>query len=551
MMPESRPAGEFTLENLETAFAAALGGETGNSSRTGFLARVLEDFRPGELAGVSLADLAEVLAAFWRFGEGRRGPEPTARLTRAVGDGGRELSFDVLEIVQPDAPFLVDSVMGEVSEAGADVKAMFHPIVDDGGGRVSMIQVWLAPVGEERRAGLMERVLAAVADVHAAVNDFPAMLQLLGHTIEDLESAAPGLAKSLGAEAIAEDLAFLRWIDSGHFVFLGARVYDYPRETDGSYAAGEPTYDHAKGLGVLRDPGRLVLRRSSEPSVLASSLRWRTEVAAPVVVAKANLRSRVHRRAHMDYVGIRRHGPAGEPLGETRFVGLFTAQAYEEPAREIPLLRRKIDQVMAEAGFAKGSHNAVRLAYILETYPRDELFQVTTKELLSTSLDILHLLDRPKVKLFIRRDPYDRFVSILLYAPRERYDERLLERAGALFAEAFGGHVSACVPSYSDDPLSRIHYIIGVPPDGYVDADPALLEAEASRIARTWADDFETAVRSAVTDTPSAARLIGAYRGAFPVGYRDRYDGAEALLDASEIEALGDDGAISVRAFRT
>jgi glutamate dehydrogenase len=547
MTLETLPAREFTPENLESAFDSVLGPP--NAAQRAFLSGVLKDHRAGELDDVSPADLAEVLARFWRFGEERQGEAPIVRLTRATGQGGRDLGLDVLEIVQPDAPFLVDSVMGEVGEAGADVKAMFHPVVESASGRVSMIQVWLSPVGDERRAGLIERVLAAMADVHAAVSDFPAMLKLLGHTIEDLERAAPALAQSLGSETVAEDLAFLRWIDSGHFVFLGARVYDYPRGGDGAYAAEEPTYDQTKGLGILRDPGQLVLRRSSEPSVLASSLRWRTEVAAPVVVAKANLRSRVHRRAHMDYVGVRRHGPAGEPVGETRFVGLFTAQAYEEPAREIPLLRRKIDQVMAEAGFPKGSHNAVRLAYILETYPRDELFQVTVEELRETALDILHLLDRPKVKLFVRRDPYDRFVSILLYAPRERYDERLRERAGELFARAFGGHVSASVPNYSDDPLSRIHYIIGVPPEGYLEPDPVWLETEATRIARTWSDDFDTAVRAAI-DGPAAARLLAAYSEAFPAGYRDRFDAAEALLDAREMEALKDDGATAVRAYR-
>jgi glutamate dehydrogenase len=548
MTQETLAAGDFTLENLEIAFVSALGSGPAGDARKAFLARVLEDFRPAELPGVTVADLAQVLAGFWRFGHDRHGEAPTVRLTRALGAGGRDLMLDVLEIVQPDAPFLVDSVMGEVAEAGAEVRAMFHPMVEEGGARTSMIQVWLAPVGEERRGGLIERVLAAMADVHAAVTDFPAMLALLGQTIADLERAAPKLGDA-DRETTAEDLAFLRWMDAGHFVFLGARIYDYPRTPDGAYAAEEPSFDHARSLGVLRDPARLVLRRSSEPSVLASSLRWRTEAAAPVIVAKANLRSRVHRRAHMDYVGVRRHGPNGEPVGETRFVGLFTAQAYEEPAREIPLLRRKIDQVMAEAGFPKGGHNAVRLAYILETYPRDELFQVTTEELRTTALDILHLLDRPRVKLFVRRDPYDRFASVLLYAPRERYDERLRERAGRLLAKAFGGHVSACVPSWSDDPLARIHYIIGVPPDGYLNPDLSKLEAEAARIARTWSDSFEVAVRLGAP--ASAAHILATYATAFPVGYRDRYDGAEALTDLTEIETLTEDGAIGVRAYRT
>ena len=279
MMLETLPAGEFTLKTLEAAFTDILGRP--RPTQRAFLDRVLEDFRPGELLGVGVKDLASVLADFWTFACERTGVAPTVRLIRAAGVDGRELGFDLLEIVQPDAPFLVDSVMGEVSESGADVKAMFHPVVDEGAGRTSMIQVWLAPVGEERRAGLIERVLAAMADVHAAVGDFPAMLELLSHTIEDLERAAPLLGDRLGPEVVNEDLAFLRWIDAGHFVFLGARVYDYPRTPDGDYAAEEPTYDPERGLGVLRDPERLVLRRSSEPLVLASTLRWRTDAAAP------------------------------------------------------------------------------------------------------------------------------------------------------------------------------------------------------------------------------------------------------------------------------
>jgi len=553
-MSQIADAESFALPTLQQAFTAAL-GEAGSEltpAQIAFLVRVLEDYRPGELPGVAPADLAEVLAGFWRYGARFGGGVPAARLRRAVGAGGRDLAVDVLEIVQPDAPFLVDSVMGEVSESGAEVMAMFHPIVSEGDRRVSMIQVWLAPVGEERRAGLVERVLAALADVRAAVTDFPAMLALMEKTVEDLIVAAPSLSQhGEGGEDLAEEVAFLRWMDAGHFVFLGARVYDYPRTADGDYAADEPTFELGAGLGVLRDPGRLVLRRASEPAVLSSALRWRLASAEPVVVAKSNLRSRVHRRVYMDYVGVRRHGPDGEPVGETRFVGLFTAQAYDEPSRNVPLVRRKVEQVMATAGFPRHSHNAMRLGNILETYPRNELFQASVDELRATALEILHLFDRPKVKLFIRHDPFDRFVSVLLYAPRERYDERLRERAGALLAEAFGGRVSVFFPNYSDEPLARIHYIIAVTPGAHRDPDLAVLEADVARIARTWSDELEAVLRAGAADSAAAAALLAAYDGAFPVGYRDRYPAAEALTDIREIEDLADGKGVIVRAFRT
>ena len=563
-MPEKTlpAASAVTLEGLTAAFSADLARAQpqalepqppalqSSAAQTAFLAKVLEDFRPGELTGVAVADLAGVLADFWRFAAAATGAAgkdgaPAVRLIRAGGADGRDLKLDVLEIVQPDAPFLVDSVMGEVSESGAEVKAMFHPIVVEGEVPVSMIQVWLAPVGEERRAGLIDRLLTALADTRAAVADFPAMLALMARSIAELKAAAPGDPQSL-----AEDLEFLRWVDAGHFVFLGARTYRYPRTADGDYAAEEPLYQPRDGLGVLRDPARTVLRRGSEPAILSGALRQSLETAEPVVVAKSNLRSRVHRRAYMDYIGVRRYGADGRPSGEVRFVGLFTAQAYDEPARGTPLLRRKLDKVMAAAGYASGSHNAMRLANILETYPRDELFQIGADELLATALDILHLTDRPKVKLFVRRDPFDRFFSVMLYAPRERYDERLRERAGAILAKAYGGRVSAYYPSYSDASLARVHFIIGVTPGDHRDPNLTEVEAQVARAARTWADDLEAATRGGVSDPAEVPALLAAYDGAFPPGYRDRYDAAEALSDLMTVETLSGGGAVIVRAFR-
>jgi glutamate dehydrogenase len=551
--PAFRPAGPATLQrpaddDLARLFVAALGESPRppTPDETAFLGRIVEDYRPEEFAGVPAADLAVALAGFWRFGAGHHDATPNARLIRATGQGGRDLGADLLEIVQPDAPFLVDSVMGEVSDFGVDVRAMFHPMIGQAGARLSMIQVWLAPVVEERRETLVERVLAALADVRAAVGDFAAMKGLLASAIADLLQAAPG-----DPEALAEDVAFLGWIASERFVFLGARVYDYPRAEDGGYLADEPTFGPEACLGVLRDPDLYVLRRDNEPAVLSANLRWRLEAAPPVVVAKSDLLSRVHRRAYADYVGVRRYGADGGPVGEVRFVGLFTAQAYDQPARDIPLLRRKLASVMTAAGFADGSHNAVRLASILETYPRDELFQVTADELLATALDILHLTDRPKVKLFVRLDPFDRFASILFYAPRDRYDAHLREQVGDILAGAFGGRVWAQSISDTDAPLTRVHYVIGVTPGVHATPDLAALEGDIVRVARTWADELAAAIRAAPGDPAVAPALAAAYGDAFPPGYRDLYDVPAALADIRAIEALGDPGAVSVRAYRT
>ncbi|MGH7016364.1 MAG: NAD-glutamate dehydrogenase domain-containing protein, partial [Caulobacteraceae bacterium] len=509
-----------------------------------FAEEVVEDFRSEELPGVEEADLVAVLAEFWRFAEERWGEKPALRIRRAKGEGGRDLASDLLEIVQPDAPFLVDTIMGEAAEAGAEVRAMFHPVIEreEGRGkeRRSLIQVWLAPLAPERGRLLIERIGEALGDVRTAVADFPAMRALMARTIAELAAAAPGDPAHL-----AEDLAFLAWMDKGHFVFLGARSYDYPRTSEGGYAAEEPLVQPEGSLGVLRDPTRAVLRRANEPAVLSAALRAHLELAEPVVVAKSNLRSRVHRRVMMDYVGVRRYGEDKKPYGEVRFVGLFTAAAYDEPARDTPLLRRKIAQVMERTGFSKGGHNAVRLANILETFPRDELFQMRAEELFSAAVDILHLSDRPRIKLFVRRDPFDRFVSVILFVPRERYDSRLRARAGEMLAKAFRGSLTAYYPSYTDAPLARVHYIIGLSPGRHPAPDLAALEAEIAAAARTWSDELE---ESASRQSGGASRFA-TWREAFPVAYRERWDAAEALADIAVMEGLpGAD--IAVRAFR-
>jgi len=523
-----------------------------------FAAQAAEDVVPAELPEFDLDDLAANLAGFWTFAEKRRGLSPILRIVRAerASEESPQLDFDRVEIVQEDAPFLVDSVMGEIADQGFQVRAMFHPVVEvsrDAKGhrnpegalhRESMIQVFVDRIGPDREDQLLTGLRAALADARAAVADFPAMLDLMGRTVAELESLAPDTPRR------AEELAFLRWLHTEHFVFLGARIYEYPRAEGGDYAPEEPLFQPQDGLGVLRDPQQRVLRRTNEPAVLTAQLASRLEEESAVTVAKANMRSKVHRRGYMDYVGVRRYGPDGRPSGEVRFVGLFTAEAYDQPVGEVPLVRAKASGALARAAKSPGSHNAKRLKNIVENYPRDELFQMTEDELLTNALGVLHLYDRPRVRLFERRDPFDRFCSILMFVPRERYDSDLRIRAGQLLAGAYGGRVSAYYPSFSDSPLARVHFIIGFTAGQKREPDLAAVEAEIAEAARTWEDRFEAAVRNLERPATVTGDLLGRYYGAFSAGYRDRYDAAEALADVAVIDDLAPGEAVRVRAFR-
>jgi glutamate dehydrogenase len=543
----------ITLEALEAAFGAATGGPPGDAARS-YLAQSFDDYAADETPELECPDLAALLVAVWTSAEGRGADDP-ARITLGplTGADGRPTGYDSLALVQEDRPFLVDSVMGELAEAGVTVRSMYHPIVERDGARLSLIVVVMDPLPQERRDVLGEALAATMNDVRAAVADHAAMNALMAKSITHLESSPPGV----DPEVLAENLAFLNWLQADHFVFLGARDYDYPRSADGGYEAEAPLSQSGAGLGVLADPARTVLRRANEPAVLTRSMKRQLDLSEPVTVAKANVRSRVHRRAYMDYIGVKRFGPDGRPSGETRFVGLFTAEAYDKTATQVPLVRRKVANALTRAGKAAGSHSEKRLKNILENYPRDELFQIGESELLEIARGILHLHDRPRIKIFTRQDPFDRFVSILAFIPRERFDASVRERIGRILAKAWGGRLSAWYPQLSDQPLVRIHYIVGVTPGDHPCPDQAELEAEVAEAGRSWVDRFETALREADVDDVAVGPLSAKWAEAFGAGYRDRYDAGEAVRDLMAIDGLNASGAVgsgqpvSVRAFRT
>jgi glutamate dehydrogenase len=532
---------------VERAILAKIGDDGAARAFAEFAAA---DVVSEEIPELRTAELAANLADFWRFAEQRRGHKPMMRIRPALDAAGAGL--DRLEIVQDDCPFLVDSVMGEIADQGLTVRAMVHPIVEirrkpDGTRaktgarrRESMIQVLLEPIGPDREAALKTGVAATLADVHAAVDDFKPMLALMRRSLDELARAP--------SKGTPEEIAFLKWLEAAQFVFLGARVYEFPRLPNGDYAAEEPLYRATDGLGVLRDPARTVLRRANEPALLAGKAKDRLLHEPAVTVAKANAKSRVHRRGYMDYVGIKRYDPDGQPSGEVRFVGLFTAEAYDEPATAVPLVREKVAHVQARAHAAPGSHNEKRLKNILENHPRDELFQMSEDELLAQALGILHLYDRPRVALFERRDPLDRFVSLLLFIPRDQYDSELERRAGQLLANAYNGRVSAAYPAFLDAPLARIHFIIGLTPSAHAWPDLRTLETAIADMARSWRDRFEAAVRS-VLPAQAVADTLRRYGDAFPPGYQDRFAPAEALADIEVLETMGE-APVRVRAFR-
>ncbi|WP_306014732.1 NAD-glutamate dehydrogenase [Oceanicaulis sp. MMSF_3324] len=545
---------EAFLKAAQSRFAAAF-GDSGPDAAS-FLEQLWGDALADDLAGISEQDAISLAEEFWRYGSERGSDKLLVRVRTAQGADGRSLERDILEVIGQDRPFLVDSVMGEIASQGLDVLAMFHPVVqvrrDDDGQRVasggrclneSMIQVHLDLLSDDVRERLEAGVRATLDDVRDAVEDWNDMRAEMDDAIDHLTNANTSASKEEQEEAVA----FLRWLRDNHFAFLGSRTYqfDFDKGMEGDH---KPEVKSESGRGVLRDPERKVLRKSAEPMMLTPAIEAYMRAPSPVIVAKANMKSRVHRRVYMDYIGVKRYDADGNVVGETRFVGLFTAEAYDQMAREVPLIRRKVRRVLDKAAKAPGSHSAKKLQNIVENYPRDELFQTEEQDLLDISLGILHLHDRPRTKLFMRRDQFDRFVSCLLFVPRDRYNSKVRELAGEKIREAFNGRLSAFYPQFGDAPLARVHFIIGLDPFNHPEPDPSELDREIAALARTWEDELHNAARNA--GDAELRRAVTRYLDGYSAGYRERFSPEDALADIGRMERVKSSADTAARAYR-
>jgi glutamate dehydrogenase len=513
-----------------------------------FLRGMYDDASPDELEGLTMADLAALAHDFWVWRAECKTGVRASRIRRGVGAAGRQLERDIIEVVGPDMPFLVDSVMGELADQGIASLAMFHPLAPSksGEGRDSLIQVHVPRLSVARAKALHEGVREALNDVEAAVRDYKSMRERMLRCAEELEAAKTNAPR----EEVLEAVELLRWLAADKFTFLGARDYDYVRDGE-SYKADEPIILQASCLGVLCDVERYVLRTTAEPMVLTPELKRLLAEPEPLIVAKSTLRSRVHRRTTADYVGVRRYNDVGDVIGEVRFVGLFTSESFTEPTRNIPVLRRKADWVMKQAGFTPGGHNAKTLRKIIESYPREELWQMSREELLDITRGVLHLLDRPRARVFLRRDRFNRFATALAYIPKDRFNSELRERVGELIARAYGGQVESFQPQLGEGQLARVLFVIGDIDKGRRSPDPVALDAEVAALTRTWEDRYSDALmRSELFDAAAREEAADRFESAFTAAYRERYPVEEALIDTAEILASGDEAAIRARAYR-
>ena len=473
-------------------------------------------------------------------------------------DFGGAGDITTLEIVNDDMAYLLDSVLAELAERGVGVRLVAHPILSverDEAGRLtafhgdadkaafsgpreSLIHLHIDRVDDPaERAALTQAIDEVLTEVRRAAEDLPGMVAAVRDAVAAFKETPPPLP----VDEIAEAIQFLEWLTDGDFIFLGAREYALKGEGDDDWLE----QISETGLGALRDPTARVLRRGGELVILTPEIRAFLHEKMPLIVTKASVKSKVFRRLYMDYVGVKRFDGDGRLVGELRIVGLFTASAFARSVRSTPLIRRKAALVTERAGLDPKSHSGKALSTILETHPRDELFQTDVDTLFETAMEILALYERPRVKALTRADRFGRFVSALVYVPRERYDSSVRSRIGDHLAERFGGHVSAYYPSFPEGPLARVHFIVGTPSGDRSPVDPHALDAELGTLVRTWTDALRVAL--AERRSGAAARALAhVYGQAFGPAYEARMSASDAVIDIGHIERLSESRAFGI-----
>ena len=548
---------EDRKNSLIDALTAALGGSGKSAKPMKNFARALYSGAPFEdLSAYSEDELARLAEATFTLAGSRKPGTTTIQVHNpdSPTEGGALERVTVVDIINENMPFLLDSAMSELNERGLELRMVLHPIIDvarDAKGKLkdvsgnwrtakkpvgnpeSYIQIHVARIDSDLlRKDLAKALQRIFEDVRHCVEDWKSMLGHLDEAIQEYRTNPPPIP----VEEIAEAVQFLEWLRDNNFTLLGMRQYDFVGS--GEQARLERVGSgKAAGLGLLRDPDVKVLRRGREFVTYTPEIRAFLMQPVPLIVTKANVKSTVHRRVYLDYIGIKKFDSKGELVGELRIIGLYTSTAYHRSVPSIPYVRRKAAQVMEMSGFDPSSHSGKGLQNVLDTFPRDELFQIDVETLCQFVQAIHNLSERPRIRVLSRADKFDRFVSVIVYVPRDRYNSEVRKKVGDYLARIYAGRVSAYYPAFPEGMLARVHYIIGRSEGETPNPPQTELEAEVARIARTWSDALDDAL--AGQHEPLVAQEIGArYGEAFSVAYQETFPATEAVDDIAIIDQL-------------
>jgi glutamate dehydrogenase len=460
----------------------------------------------------------------------------------------------VVEVVTDDMPFLVDSVTMALTAEDRAIHVVTHPQVvvrrdvtgallevydiehsPDADGSTDLVRESWMHIEIDRETdpaaldGIRRTLANVLRDVREVVEDWQKMQTQARDIVDELKEEPPPLPDT----EVSEARALLDWLADDHFTFLGYREYKLQTIEGEDVVRAVP----GTGLGILRADQDM----SPSSGRLPPAVRAKVREKQLLIITKANSRSTVHRPVYLDYVGVKTFDEAGEVDGEKRFLGLFSSAAYTESLTHIPVVRDKARQVLERAGFEPLSHSGKALMDILETYPRDELFQTSVDELLPVAEAVLHLRERRQLRFFVRRDTYGRYLSCLVYLPRDRYTTQVRERMQKILKSTLGADSLDFTARVSESVLARLHFVVRAAPGGTLrDFDQDTLEQRLADATRSWTDDLAVAVMEEFGEE-QGSRLLRAYGTAFPEAYKEDFLARAGAADVRRLEELGSD----------
>jgi glutamate dehydrogenase len=513
---------------------------------------------PEDIAALSVLDAYGAAFAHWQLARQRTPGETKVRVyTPKLEEHGWQSTHTVAEVVSDDMPFLVDSVSMELTRHGFGIHLVLRPVLrvhrdangalldvlQSGGDSDQALQESLIHAEVDRLTepsaldALRDDLLRVLADVRAAVDDWPKMREQARLIVSDLEKRPP----PADPEEIEEAQALLRWMHDDNFTFLGYREYELSLE-DGEDVLRARA---GTGLGILRETEARPISESF--ARLSPAARRLARAKTLLNLTKANSRSTVHRAVYLDHVGVKEFDASGEVVGERRFLGLYTSVVYRARPVEIPILRRRVARILTRSGLAPGCHDYKSLVDILESYPRDELFQVSEDELFEIAMAILHLGERKRVRLFVRRDAWERFLSCLVFVPREAYTTQTRLRIQEILQNAFGAVGADFTVQLSESALARVHFILRPAEGAFSDYDVHEIERRLAETVRSWTDDLREALVRDLGEERGVA-LFHTYADAFPPAYQGDFPARMAVPDIERMERIahGDDVAMTL-----
>ena len=509
---------------------------------------------PSDLAQISMDDCYGALLCLWQFIQYRK---PGQALVHIYNPEPEEhhwhSTHSVIEILADDMPFLVASLLMALDRQEIQVHNLLHPVVkiqrDEQGKLVSLGKskghkpeaLMRIEVDRQSDAAELEKVAAGlqsvIHDVRCAVEDWDKMEKHLNNAI----SWCRDRPMPVDDEELEETLAFLEWIRQDNFLFVGFRYYQLGQSDNGNKAY----IRNEGGLGAFRDESSEHLFKEELSPYLAA----RMQEPDLLVITKSTTRSTIQRPAHLDYIGIKKFDKEGNMVGEWRFFGLFSSAAYNEPLNTVPVIRKKFALLLAQSDCPAESHRGKALRHVIHAYPRDEMLQASCDQLRDSIMGILECQERRKLRVFLRPDTYDRFMTVLIYVPRDHFNTELRLKMHQILLEEFGGNSIDFNVQLSENPLAQLQFTVHCKNANELDVDIDSLENTINEAMLTWQDHLQQALMEALGEAVGS-RMIRRYSKAFPAAYREEVHPRQAVADIERLEQLNDHHPVSTSLYR-